>query len=64
MARRTSRSFPVTVTQLPLVRCQICGRTIAHQPGQANEVLTEHYVKAHPEMLGSGPPVADPDDAQ
>jgi hypothetical protein len=43
--------FPVTVTRLPLLRCQICQRTIAHRPGQASAVLTEHYRRAHPESL-------------
>jgi hypothetical protein len=43
--------FPVTVTQLPVLRCQICKRTIAHRPGQASAVLTEHYRRAHPESL-------------
>jgi hypothetical protein len=47
-----SRRFPVTVTQLPVVRCQVCQRTIAHQPGKASEVLTEHYRRAHPAKLG------------
>ena len=47
-----SRRFPVTVTRLPVVRCQVCQRTIAHQPGKASEVLTEHYRRAHPAKLG------------
>lgn len=49
MADRSSRrrSFPVTVTQLPVVRCAQCGRTIAHRPGQASSVLTDHYERAH-----------------
>jgi hypothetical protein len=47
-----SRRFPVTVTHLPVVRCQVCQRTIAHQPGKASEVLTDHYRQAHPEKLG------------
>ncbi len=45
--------FPVTVTQLPVLRCQICKRTIAHRPGQASAVLTEHYRRVHPESLDS-----------
>jgi hypothetical protein len=28
-----SRRFPVTVTQLPVTRCQICDRTLAYRPG-------------------------------
>lgn len=47
-----SRRFPVTVTHLPVVRCQVCQQTIAHQPGKASEVLTDHYRRAHPEKLG------------
>jgi hypothetical protein len=52
MSNPSSRRFPVTVTRLPTVRCQICERTIAHRPGKASEVLTEHYRQAHPEALG------------
>ena len=43
--------FPVTVTRLPLTRCEICGRTLAYQPGQASAVLTKHYLRMHPEAL-------------
>jgi hypothetical protein len=52
MSKSSSRRFPVTVTQLPLTRCQICQRTVAYQPGKVSEVLTEHYRRAHPEALG------------
>ncbi len=52
MKKSPSRNFPVTVTQLPLTRCEICQRTFAHQPGKVSEVLTEHYRRAHPEALG------------
>jgi hypothetical protein len=48
---RTQRTFPVSVTQLPLVRCAVCGRTIAHQPGRASEVLTSHYEQAHADIV-------------
>jgi hypothetical protein len=41
----------VTVTQLPVTRCQICQRTVAYRPGTLTEVLTEHYRRAHPETL-------------
>lgn len=44
--------FPVTVTQLPVTRCQICRRTVAYRPGSLSEVLTEHYRRVHPEALG------------
>ena len=49
--RGTSRRFPVTVTQLPVTRCQICDRAVAYRPGTLTEVLTEHYRRAHPETL-------------
>ena len=52
MSNSHSRRFPMTVTHLPVTRCQICDRTVAHQPGKASEVLTEHYRRAHPEALG------------
>jgi hypothetical protein len=42
-----SREFPVTVTRLPVVRCEACGQTMAHQPGQAGTVLTAHYERQH-----------------
>jgi hypothetical protein len=46
-----SRRFPVTVTQLPVTRCQVCRRTVAYRPGTISDVLTEHYRRAHPEAL-------------
>jgi hypothetical protein len=52
MSTSRSRRFPVTVTQLPVTRCQICDRTLAYRPGHISEVLTEHYRRAHPEALG------------
>jgi hypothetical protein len=52
MSTSRSRRFPVTVTQLPVTRCQICDRTLAYRPGNISEVLTEHYRRAHPETLG------------
>ena len=51
MSRPDSSRFPVTVTRLPLTRCEICGRTLAYQPGQASAVLTKHYHRMHPEAL-------------
>jgi hypothetical protein len=51
MNKSPSRRFPVTITQLPVTRCQICHRTIAYRPGNLSEVLTEHYHRAHPEAL-------------
>ena len=52
MSSSGSRRFPVTVTRLPVTRCQICHRTVAYRPGRLSEVLTEHYRRAHPEALG------------
>jgi hypothetical protein len=51
MSNSASSRFPVTVTHLPVTRCQICRRTIAYRPGQASTVLTEHYRRTHPEAL-------------
>jgi hypothetical protein len=45
--------FPITVTHLPVVRCQICRRTVAHRPGDASAVLTEHYRRVHADTLDS-----------
>lgn len=52
MSKPAARGFPVTVTRLPVTRCQICGRTVAYRPGTVNEVLTKHYRRAHPEAMG------------
>jgi len=51
MSRSDSPQFPVTVTRLPVTRCEICGRTLAYRPGKASTVLTEHYLKVHPDAL-------------
>jgi hypothetical protein len=60
MSKPRPRRFPVTVTRLPVVRCEICRRTVAHRPGQASQVLTEHYRREHPDALGlDGPPADD-----
>ena len=48
----SSRRFTVTVTRLPVTRCQIGHRTVACRPGEVSEVLTEHHRRAHPEALG------------
>jgi len=53
LSNPSSRRFPVTVTQLPVTRCQICQRTVAYRPGSLSEVLTERYHRAHPEALGA-----------
>ena len=52
MSNSSARRFPVTVTHLPVTRCQICHRTVAYRPGNLSEALTEHYRGAHPEALG------------
>ena len=52
MSKSPSRRFPVTVTHLPVTRCQICLRTLAYRAGSLSEILTEHYRWAHPEALG------------
>jgi hypothetical protein len=51
MSKSSSSRFPVTVTHLPVTRCQICRRTLAYRPGQASTVLTDHYRRMHPESL-------------
>ncbi len=51
MSNSKSRRFPVTVTRLPVIRCQVCQRTIACRPGEASAVLTEHYRREHPDAL-------------
>jgi hypothetical protein len=51
MSKSDSPRFPVTVTRLPVTRCEVCGRTLAYQPGQASAVLTEHYNRKHPDAL-------------
>jgi hypothetical protein len=51
MSNSSSRRFPVTVTRLPVTRCQICHRTVAYRPGTLSDVLTEHYRRVHPETL-------------
>jgi len=52
----SSRRFPVTVTQLPVTRCQIGDHTMAYRPGTISDVLTEHYRRAHPR--NARPPLA------
>lgn len=42
---------PVTVRQLPLVRCSVCRRTLADEVGAAEVVLTWGYQREHPELL-------------
>src|SRR6202011_3679701 len=51
MSRSESSRFPVTVSRLPVTRCEVCGRTLAYRPGQASAVLTQHYNRMHPDAL-------------
>jgi len=51
MSTSAGSRFPVTITHLPVMRCEICQRTVAYRPGQASAVLTEHYRRAHPDAL-------------
>ena len=37
MSNSRPRRFPVTVTDLPVTRCQICHRTVAYRPGNLSE---------------------------
>ena len=53
MSKSNSSRFPVTVTRLPVSRCQICQRTFAARTGQASAVLTEHYLREHPDILAA-----------
>jgi hypothetical protein len=46
-----SRRFPVTITRLPVTRCQVCHHTVVYRPGAISEALTGHYRRAHPEAL-------------
>jgi hypothetical protein len=55
MSNSGSRRFSVTVTRLPVTRCQFCYRKVAYRPGNPSEVLTEHYLQADPEALGPLP---------
>ncbi len=55
MNNSSNRRFPVTVTQLPVVRCQICDRTVAYRPGTVSQTLTGHYRRDHPAALGIKP---------
>ena len=52
MSNSTRKTFPVTVTRLPVVRCTVCGRTVANPRTSAGDALTEHYRRVHPELLG------------
>jgi hypothetical protein len=53
MSNQSSRRFPVTVTRLPVIRCQLCRRNLACRDGSASAVLTEHYRREHPDVLAA-----------
>ena len=53
--------LPVTISHLPVMRCQICHRTVTYQPGKVSAVLTE-YRLAHPGSLGLPSRLAEPRD--
>jgi hypothetical protein len=53
MNKSDSRQFPVTVSRLPVIRCQLCRRTMALRDGNASAVMTEHYRREHPEVLAA-----------
>ena len=55
MPRSAAKSFPVTVTQLPVTRCEVCQRTVAYRPGEASTALTKHYELKHKDALGASP---------
>jgi hypothetical protein len=53
MSKSNTARFPVTITRLPVSRCQVCQRTFASKPGEASAVLTEHYRREHPDILAT-----------
>jgi len=55
MISSASKRFPVTVTRLPVTRCQVCQRTIAYRPGEASAALTKHYNEKHKDTMGHVP---------
>jgi hypothetical protein len=52
MISSAPKRFPVTVTHLPVTRCQLCQRTLAYRPGEASAVLTKHYNEKHKDEMG------------
>lgn len=46
----------MTITQLPVVRCQVCHQTVGHGPGQASAVLTEHIRRRDRHRCGGSAP--------
>ena len=52
MSNSSTRRFPVTVTQLPVTRCEICKHTVAYRPGTLSQALADRFLQAHLEALG------------
>jgi hypothetical protein len=42
---------PVDIRQLPVVNCALCDHPLPHQPGRAQDVLTQHYNDVHLDEL-------------
>jgi hypothetical protein len=55
MSKSPSRRFPVTITHLPVTRCQLRHRTVACRPGAISQTLTDHYRRVHPGALDPAP---------
>ena len=46
------RKFPVTLTRMATVRCQVCARPVHYPPADpVAEALTAHYFQDHPELV-------------
>jgi len=50
-----SRRFPVTITRLPVTRCQVCRHTVAYRPGAISEALTGTTAAPIPKRSTSRP---------
>lgn len=49
------RTFPVTTTRMPEVRCQVCSDVIAYDPRRdVSDVLTDHYLAVHQPATAHG----------
>ena len=63
MGQSFARRFPVTVTQLPVTRWQICQRTVVYRPGRRPDRGPDWVLhrRAHPEALdlASREPIAE-----
>jgi hypothetical protein len=54
--RPPSANGPVTVTQMPYTRCQLCQRKLFFRPGSetAEQVLSRHCTREHLAALPGG----------